>query len=198
MEPWPPKNCPRLAWPLLSSQLERLNWYHSVIDTYSLLLDEHVLAPVSKSDITKLESSLACTLPSELSIYHVEFGALSLAENLCSANGGHTPIQPLLNAYPGVFDITDNDADINLAEDLVVFGDYLGNGNMFCFHKKTGQIYYFDHDTGAMLTYFFSSTQEYLDALMMRCLTEIHADDEKGEAALVDRFGHELVKKWLY
>ncbi|CAN7436319.1 SMI1/KNR4 family protein [Acidovorax sp. LjRoot129] len=201
-EQWPPANCAPLAWPILSSQAERFVWYRSVIEVYSLLWEGHVtqanLAPVSESDLSGLEARLGCPLPPALRAYHSEFGALSLAEKLCSVTDGDTPIQPLLHAYSGISDIAENEADIALASELVVFGDYLGNGNMFCFHRQTGEVYFFDHDTRGMLTPFFSSTQVYLDALMIRCIAEVHENDEGGEAVLVERFGNALVRKWLY
>lgn len=195
-------NCPPLAWPTLSTQAERAAWYRSTIEVYSGLWDGHVtqakLSPVSERDLSPLEARLGCPLPTALRAYHVEFGALSLAEKLCSVTDGHTPIQPLLDAYPGITDIAENEADLALAKELVAFGDYLGNGNMFCFHRQSGDVYYFDHDTEPMLTPFFPSTQDYLDALMIRCLAEVHDNDEGGEAILVERFGNALVRKWLY
>lgn len=49
-EQWPPANCPPLAWPTLSNDIERLAWYRAVIDAYSALWEGHVtqakLAPV--------------------------------------------------------------------------------------------------------------------------------------------------------
>jgi hypothetical protein len=180
-----------LAWPVLSSQVERLAWYRAVIEAYSSLL-----SPVAESDLSALESRLGCPLPPALRAYHLELGALSLAETLCSVTPGSTPIQPLLDAFPGIVEITEDAAEITLAENLIAFGDYLGNGNMFCFHRQTGEVYYFDHDTGDMLTRFFPSPQEYLEALMILCLAEIY--DERGEAILTQRFGASLVEKWLY
>jgi hypothetical protein len=197
-----PPPAPPLEWPDLSNDAARHDWYRSVIAAYADLWEAHpsspILAPVGEHDLANLETRLGCALPPALRSYHSELGALSLAETLCSAVGGHTPIQPLMDAYPGVVDLADDPAELALARELVVFGDYLGNGNMFCFHRTTGEVYYFDHDTGDMLTRFFSSTEEYLDALMIRCLAEIHEDDDAGEALLAARFGSALVTKWLY
>jgi hypothetical protein len=64
--------------------------------------------------------------------------------------------------------------DIRQAEALIVSGDYLGNGNMFCFHRESGIVYYFDHDSEPLLTKFFDDTQTYLDTLMLITLAEVH------------------------
>jgi hypothetical protein len=190
---------PSLIWPTLSSQVERLVWYRAVIEAYSSVWGNVELTPVAESDLSALEDRLGCLLPSALRTYHLELGALSLAETLCSVTAGNTPIQPLPDAYPGIVDIAESEADIMiLAENLIVFGDYLGNGNMFCFHRQTGEVYYFDHDTAPTFTRFFSSPQEYLDALMILCLAEVYEDDEGAEAILIQRFGESLIEKWRY
>lgn len=205
IEQWPPPHCPPLAWPVISSQEERISWYRAVIEVYSLLWRSHInqafFARISENDLSSLEARLGCALPPALRDYHFELGALSLAETLCSVNDGNTPIQALLDAYPGIVEmseIVENESNMDLVKDLIAFGDYLGNGNMFCFHKKTGEVYYFDHDTSPVLTLFFSSTQEYLDALMISCLSEIYENDDIGENLLVERFGNAIVRKWLY
>lgn len=203
-ESWPPAHCPPLAWPALSDDIERLAWYRAVIDAYAALWEGHAaqakLAPVREDDLCALENKLGCPLPPALRTYHRELGVLSLAEELCSVTEGDRPIQPLVDAYPGIGEIAEEEADLRLAENMIVFGDYLGNGNMFCFHRETFEVYYFDHDTGDMLTRFFPSPQEYLDALMIRCLAEIYESegcDDGGEAILIERFGEALVRKWL-
>ena len=194
---------------MLSTPEARSSWYRAVIVAYAALWEDHVsqarFAPVSEAELLNLEACLACPLPPSLRAYHREFGALSLAERLCSVDpAGHTPIQPLLEAYPGITDMLedyaedDGDRMLALVESLVAFGDYLGNGNMFCFHRESSTVYYFDHDDGEMLSPLFTSVEEYLDALMIRCLAEIYSDEDAGLDLLTQRHGAALVKKWLY
>jgi len=201
-EQWPPPDCPPLVWPTLPDQAARLAWYRAVIKAYSLLWEGHALQPrllpVPEHALSELEARLGCPLPAPLRSYHNELGALSLRERLCSVDDGDLPIQPLPDAYPGIFDLTEDETDLALAGDLIAFGDYLGNGNMFCFHRRTAEVFYFDHDNSPMLSRFFLSTEQYLDALMLRCLTAVYEDDEAGEAILVEVFGQTLVRKWLY
>lgn len=197
---WPPAGCPPLAWPDLPDQAARLNWYLAAIGAYGALWEGHVnepeLTPVSEDALQALEQRLGCPLPRSLRDYHRQLGVLSLAEVLCSVGPGHTPIQPLLEAYPGIVEI--GDVDLVLAGKLVAFGDYLGNGNLFCFHRESGAVYYFDHDTGAALTRFFDSPEEYLDALMLLGLAEVYDDDDAAEALISQRYGEDLVRKWRY
>ena len=205
-DPWPPAGCPPLMWPDLSHPIARSRWYADVIRAYAALWQDHAsqtsIAPATAADLDDLEARLGCRLPAPLREYHRQFGALSLAESLCSVGESHTPIQALRDAYPGITDIAEDlpegDAMLALADELVVFGDYLGNGNMFCFRRNGGEVYYFDHDEGEPLTRFSASVEDYLDALMIRCLAEIHEDDEGGETLLTEHFGLPLVQKWLY
>jgi len=81
---------------------------------------------------------------------------------------------------------------------MVAFSDCLGNGNMFCFHKNTGAVYYFDHDTNPALTWFSSDINSYLEALMIKMHAEAHQQEDVGEDLLVDRFGLALIRKWMY
>ena len=200
--PWPPIGCPPLAWPEVHDQASRHAWYVKVIAAYAALWAGHVteprISPVSEMAVTELEAKLRCTLPAALREYHRHIGALSLAERLCSVAPGSTPIEPLLDAFPGIVDFAPPESDLSLARQLVAFGDYLGNGNMFCFHKHSGEVYYFDHDDGDMLTRFFPSVDEYLDALMILCLAEVHEDEGAGEELLIQRFGQGLIRKWRY
>lgn len=194
-------DCPLLAWPDLPDSEARLSWYRAVIVAYASLWEGHSseshLAPVGESALSDLEARLGCALPPTLRRYHRELGALNLAETLCGVDVDGLRIEPLLDAYPGIVDI-DEDMDLALAKELIAFGDYLGNGNMFCFHRQSGEVYYFDHDDGAPLTRFFPSVEQYLDALMMLCIAEVRDDDEGGETLLAERFGEHLVKKWRY
>ncbi|WP_409299686.1 SMI1/KNR4 family protein [Pseudomonas sp. KCJK8993] len=199
---WPPAGCPPLAWPDLPDQDARLAWYRAVIAAYGALWEGHAnaprLVPASDAALQALEQRLGCPLPPALRDYHRQLGVLSLAETLCSVEPGDISIQPLLEAYPGIVEIDEQYLDLELAQRLVAFGDYLGNGNLFCFERGTGAVYYFDHDSGMALTRFFDSPEAYLDALMLLCLAEVHDDDDGVEALIIQRYGQDLLHKWRY
>jgi hypothetical protein len=193
---------PPLQWPSLPDSAARSTWYRAVIAAYAGLWEGHVtqpkIAPVPEATLAALEARLGYCLPPALRAYHLEFGALSLVERLCSAQDGPTQIQPLLDAYPGIPDMDPSPEELSLALELIVFGDYLGNGNMFCFHRETGAVYYFYHDSPPMLTRFFDEPQAYLDALMILTLAEVYDQAERGEQLLAERFGDEIARKWRH
>ncbi len=202
-EVWPPPGCPPLAWPDLTDGAQRLVWYRAVIVAYAALWEGHVSAPVLRpatdASLDALETRLGCVLPPPLRDYHVQLGALSLGETLCDpAANSAIPIQRLAAAWPALSDLDLSEDERMLVPDLVVFGDYLGNGNMFCFHARTGAVHYVDHDRAPHLVRFFDSTADYLDALMLLTLAEVHEDDAAGEALLRQRYGDPLVQTWRY
>jgi hypothetical protein len=76
--------CPDIAWPEFADQAARYDWYRLVIAAYANLWEGHVsqvrLEPVGEAEIAKLEARIGCSLPQPLRNYHLEFGALRLAE----------------------------------------------------------------------------------------------------------------------
>lgn len=194
---------PPLEWPSLKDDAARLTWFRAVIEAYADLWSGHVSMPKStpatQEAVTEAENRLGCVLPADLRRYHLKVGTLDLAEQLCALDKeARTPMLPLFDAYPGLVERGLAKQEETLAEQLIVFGDYLGNGNMFCFHRSNGAVYYFDHDTDPALTFFASDIDSYLEALMIKMLAEVHEQEEAGEDLLVERFGRALVRKWLY
>ncbi|KAF1054094.1 MAG: hypothetical protein GAK43_01081 [Stenotrophomonas maltophilia] len=198
LDTWPPENCPALAWPHLPDASARRAWYHAVLAAYAALWDRPLLAPVSDAALDALEADLGCALPPALRAYQQEFGALELAERLCSATGESPAIEPLLQAYPGIVEMQVYEQQRPLLESLVAFGDYLGNGNLWCFERDSGALFYFDHDSQPTLTRFSDDLQDYFDALMLLCLAEVHDDDDSAEALLIERFGEDRLRTWRY
>ena len=201
--PWPPAGCPPLAWPALDDAAERLAWYEAVIGAYAALWGDHAtaprLAPMPVVTLDALEQALGHALPPALRAYHAQLGALSLGETLRRADPTHdAPIQPLASAWPSLEDIGLTPDDLALASHLVAFGDYLGNGNHFCYDTRDGAVWYFDHDGPRFLTRFFDGVVEYLDALMLLTLAEVHEDDAAGEALLRQRHGDACIRTWRY
>ncbi|MFK8256956.1 SMI1/KNR4 family protein [Erwinia sp. AnSW2-5] len=192
-----------LILPEFADDTARLKWWR---DCTLAWLDQwenpSPLTPVKPEEVDALEQRLGCTIPSLLRTYHEQIGTLDLAETLCSvAPAKYATIEPLHSAYPGITDILDGapdaDAQWSLVNKLVVFGDYLGNGNMWCFHSETGEVWYFDHDSSPMLTQMFPDVGQYLDILMFKCLLEVHGEED-NEELLRERLGDAVVEKWMY
>lgn len=195
---------PDLAWPRHLDENLRKIWHRAVILEYLALWEDDVteamFTPATNAQITALEADIGCQLPIALKHYHQIFGVLELGERLNSLNvqDDDYRIAPLLDAYPGIVDMALTETEMDLVKNLIVFGDYLGNGNMWCFHRQSQKIYYFDHDSAPQLTLFFDDCEQYLDALMIRSLAEIHDDDDAGEKVLAEKIDKKLIKKWLY
>jgi SMI1-KNR4 cell-wall len=195
---------PALAWPNNLDENSRKNWYRAVILEYLALWEDDVtealFTPATQMQIAAVEAKIGCQLPTALKNYHLNFGVTELGERLCKLEDPQYDIfiQPLLDAYPGIEDMELSDADMDLAKQLIAFGDYLGNGNMWCFHRESQKIYYFDHDSAPQFTLFFDDCEAYLDALMIRSLSEIHDDDDAAEDLLIEKIGKKLLRKWLY
>lgn len=194
---------PPLEWPDFSDEESRLNWWHSCVQAWLAEWERPaLLAPIASNELEVLERRLGCTIPPQLRTYHEKIGVLDLAETLCSVTPAkYASIEPLHDAYPGITDILEDAPDAEqqwaLVKQLVAFGDYLGNGNLWCFHRETGEVWYFDHDSSPMLTQIFTDVGQYLDVLMFKCLLEIHGEDD-NEELLRERLGDAVVEKWMY
>ncbi|MBP2167874.1 hypothetical protein J2125_001066 [Erwinia toletana] len=202
-KPVPDSDIPPLVWPEFTDDKARLEWWHACVVTWLAQWEKPApLTPVSPKALEALEQRLGCAIPPLLRTYHEQIGTLNLAETLC----GVTPekyanIEPLRDAWPGITDILEDASDAEpqwaLVNQLIVFGDYLGNGNMWCFHRETGEVWYFDHDCSPMLTQIFTDVGQYLDVLMFKCLLEAHGEEE-NEDLLRERLGDAVVEKWMY
>lgn len=201
--PAPPSDLPPLAWPGFADDNARLDWWRvcalAWLDQWE---NPSPLTPAKPEEVVALEQRLGCPLPPLLRRYHEQIGTLDLAETLCSVTPAkYASIEPLHNAYPGISDILEDAPDADalwaLVKQLVVFGDYLGNGNMWCFHVETGEVWYFDHDSSPMLTQIFSDVGQYLDVLMFMCLLTVHGEED-NEDLLREHLGDAVVEKWMY
>lgn len=190
-----------LAWPEIETKAAKTIWYQQVIDDYLLFYDKASSNELkaTEAEIIALETRLGCLLPISLKEYHLNYGITELSEILFSVRGESlNAIEPLLDAYPGIRDMSLSSETLALIEKLVAFGDYLGNGNLLCFHRETGHVYYFDHDSYPTISHFFDDFEDYLDGLMILMLGELHDDEEKAERLLIERFGTTLVEIWHY
>lgn len=197
----PNADLPPLAWTDFASDAERIQWWQQCVRAY---LNGRDFTPASRAALDDCEQRIGCPLPPMLRAYHQHIGVEYLAEIINPPER----IEPLLDAFPGLEDILEDlsadqaAATRALVEQLIAFGDYLGNGNLWCFHRQTGQVWYCDHDTGECLTPIFDDVRDYLDAVMILSLAEAHdlegEDHEAAESILRQRLGDAVVEKWMY
>jgi hypothetical protein len=75
---------------------------------------------------------------------------------------------------------------------------------MFCFHDKTKEIYYFDHDDRPYLSKIFDDVDTYLKCCLILLQSEFFGEalpDEVEhwvEDKVIDLIGDQKLKKWRY
>jgi hypothetical protein len=164
--------------------------------------DDELKEPISTEEIQELENRLGTTLPNSLKIFYQKFGLADIGEQLQDLNEIDW-IKNIWAEQPQYGpDFTEEDK-IHLPF-LVSFSDYLGNGNMFCFHSETKEIYYFDHDNKPYLTKMFNSVDEYLKGCLIFAQSDLFGNAEQEdveewtEEIVSEIIGEETVEKWRY
>lgn len=157
---------------------------------------------ISTKEIDQLESRLGTTLPKGLKTFYQKFGLANIGEQLQELD----EIGWLKNVwaeYPQYGpDFTEEDK--TYLPFLVSFSDYLGNGNMICFHSETKEIYYYDHDSRPYLSKMFDTVDDYIKCCLIVAQTDLFGDVEQDEVEewtleiISDIVGTEIVKKWMY
>jgi hypothetical protein len=164
--------------------------------------NDELKEPIPIEEIEKLENRLGTSLPNSLKTFYQKFGLAKIGEQLQDLN----EIDWIKNIwaeqpqYGPDFTVEDK---IHLPF-LVSFSDYLGNGNMFCFHSETKEIYYYDHDNRPYLTKMFNTVDEYLKGCLIFVQSDLFGEadqedvEEWTEEIVSDIIGEESVQKWRY
>jgi len=164
--------------------------------------NDELKEPISIEELQELENRLGTTLPNSLKIFYQIFGLPDIGEQLQDLKeiGWIKNIWAEQPQYGP--DFTEEDK-IHLPF-LVSFSDYLGNGNMFCFHSETKEIYYFDHDNKPYITKMFNTVDEYLKGCLIFAQSDLFGDveqedvEEWTEEIVSEIVGEETVEKWRY
>ncbi|CAA9197909.1 hypothetical protein FLA105534_01870 [Flavobacterium bizetiae] len=173
-----------------------------IIESLAENWSNELTEPISIEEIENLEKRLGTTLPKELKLFYNTFGIADIGEELQNFDDIMW-IKELWNeddSYGPEF--TDEDK-ISLPY-LISFSDCLGNGNMFCFHSETKEIYYYDHDTRPFITKMFNNMNDYIKGCLIFAQTDLFGDIEQElvekwtEEIAEDLFGKDIVRKWHY
>lgn len=158
--------------------------------------------PISLEEIEKLENRLGTTLPNGLKMFYNTFGIADIGEELQNFEdiiwikelwGDNNPYGPEFTKEDNI-----------VLPHLISFSDYLGNGNMFCFHSDTKEIYYYDHDTRPYLTKMFDHVDDYIKGCLIFAQTDLFGEvgqeqvDKWTEEIAEDLFGKAIIRKWRY
>ena len=217
---WADADVPEPFWPPASATEEqRLGYWYLGLQAHVWLDEETVQpTPFSPAELRLCEWRLGGKLPEALRDYLLQLGVLDWAERLLSPrfdlkapDEDMDAIGPVSVVFPGVADIVEMQGPEHSSQlqaelqQLVAFGDYLGNGNLWCFDRRDGSVWYLDHDSSPLLTRMFDDVGDYLDALALMSLCRSHAvaqgrddGDEQAEVLLAKRFGRALIRKWMY
>lgn len=173
-----------------------------IIAALNELWSKDTATPISAEEIDSLELRLGTSLPDTLRLFYQTFGIADIGEELQQFDDIDYLVK-IWEPHPEYGpDFTVEDKAV--LPFLITFSDYLGNGNMFCFHKDTKEIYYFDHDTQPYITKLFTRFDDYLKGCLISAQTDLFGDVEQD---LVDRWteeiigelvGEDVVKKWKY
>jgi len=170
-----------------------------ILESLAENFDDELAEPVSDDQIAELEKRLGTDLPSGLKLFYKTFGIAEIGEELQSFDDLDWIKNIWADAPEYGPDFTEEDQ--RSLPYLITFSDYLGNGNMFCFHTETKEIYYFDHDSAPYITKIFKSVDDYLKGCLVFAQTELSADEQVekwAEEIVVDLLGKDVVRKWRY
>ncbi len=163
--------------------------------------------PKTNEEITELEKRLNTALPNGLRLFYQTFGIADIGEELMRFSDiGRTNDIWFKNGEYIEYAPDFNEEDKAVLPYLVHFSDYLGNGNMFCFHSQTHEIYYYDHESGApYFTKLFDTADDYIKACLIHCQANLFGEniDEDEvmrwtEEITAEIFGKEVIRKWRY
>ena len=158
--------------------------------------------PKSEREIQELEARLETNLPNSLKEFYKVFGVADIGEELISFDEIDY-IGKVWEPHPE-YGPRFSEKDLMVLPYLITFSDYLGNGNMFCFHKETKEIYYFDHDSQPYFTKMLDHFDDYLKGCLIFAQADLFGEvgqdkvDQWTEEIVEELIGTDLVRKWRY
>ena len=167
-----------------------------ILKSYADFIGDDMATPTTEAELKTCENNLKTTLPADLRLFYSKFGAAKLQEGLFDVNDFSYISKDwgtqLLDNYTKL--------EQEVLSKLVVFGDYLGNGNCWCFHTDSKEIFYFNHDSKPNINGMFKTFGQYIQSLIIfsqRDMAEGELDEEI-ENIVVGLIGQERVKVWQY
>lgn len=174
----------------------------SIIDSLNYNWNNNQANSISEEEINNLENSLGTSLPSGLKVFYKTFGISDIGEELQQFDD-IIWLKDLWN-YDNPYGPEFSDEDKISLPYLVSFSDYLGNGNMFCFHSETKEIYYFDHDTLPFITKMFADVDDYIKGCLIYAQGHLFGNIQQEkvekwtEEIAENLFGKATIRKWQY
>ncbi|RAJ22657.1 SMI1/KNR4 family protein [Pedobacter cryoconitis] len=174
-----------------------------IIEAFADTWEEEHRTPISAGEITALETKLGTTLPKGLSLFYQTFGLANIGEELQDLDQMEWMKDIWAKNPQDGPDFTDQDNEV--LPYLVTFSNYIGNGNIFCFHSETKEIYLFDHDSTIYINRIFNTADDYIKGCLIFAQAELYGEDtdqedadEWSEEIAEQLFGEDTIKQWKY
>lgn len=166
------------------------------LKSYADFMGDKMSNPTTDDELNRCEASLKTSLPTDLRLFYRTFGPSKLQEGLFKASDfsylTKNWTKELLNNY--------STTEQGILSKLVVFGDYLGDGNVWCFHADTKDIFFYKHDSRPNINGMFKTFGQYIQSLIVFSQRDM-ADgelDEEIEKIVVGLIGQDRVGVWQY
>ena len=166
------------------------------LKAYADFMGDEMSVPAGDTELDKCENILKTTLPTDLRLFYKTFGPAKLQEGLFSPSDFNYLTRDWNKKF--LDNYTSSEQDV--LSKLIVFGDYLGNGNVWCFHADTKDIFYFKHDSRPNINGMFETFGQYIQSLVIFSQQEM-ADgelDDEIEKIVVGLIGQDRVRVWQY
>lgn len=169
-----------------------------IIQGYADFWGKELTPTTSTKEIEECETRLGTKLPEDLKTFYFRFGNAKLGEELL-------PVAEM-DYLPETWDKSffENYSETERQEifKVIIFADYLGSGNYWCFHKDTKHIFYYNHDTQPNVNEMFNNFGEYLKWMLIFTQGEMgqHIDglEEELEKIVIEKIGIDKIRTWRY
>jgi len=127
----------------ITNEADWLEEIFPIIEGYAGFSGTYKVEPTAQKEIDKCENRLNIKLPDDLKLFYLKFGPAYLMEKLLPVG----EFEYLKDSFDDEYLELYSKEEQKMISGLIVFGDYLGCGNLWCFHKDSKEIFYFNHDT---------------------------------------------------
>ena len=169
-----------------------------IIEGYADFWGNELIQATSSNEIENCEKRLQTKLPEDLKIFYLRFGNARLCEDLLPVE----EMDYLTETWDASFFENHTETERQEIFKLIIFADYKGSGNFWCFHKDTKHIFYFNHDSNPNISAMFDTFEEYLKWMLIFTQGEIGQFNDGLEENLLEivqrEIGKERIRIWHY
>lgn len=166
------------------------------LKNYADFIGDDTSIPTTEDELEKCESDLNTSLPQDLRLFYKTLGPPKLQEGLFSVTDFHYLTEDWNSQFLNNYSTDEQE----VLSKLIVFGDNLGNGNVWCFHADTKDIFYYKHDSRPNINGMFKTFGQYIQSLIIfsqRDMADGELDDEI-EKIVAGLIGQDRVRVWQY